>query len=413
MGPNSSLAIQLQRPDGSWVDVGWLERRDQTNWFSFSEQYWRVGSRPVLGQVFEETGFRWKSQSTVALPRWFSHLLPEGRLRDAVARAAQINAAREFELISRLGLSDLPGGIRAFAVEGREEVPVPPPAEDDPYSGNALLKFSLAGAQLKFSVSGDFKKGLTVPVSGQAGNFIVKFPDNRAGFDNVPEAEAGSLRLAQAAGIPTPEFFLIDPATITGLEDWASKSGARQALAVRRFDRLNGQQRVHMEELAQVLDIPTVNENAKYEKANFEVVAVVIGGVVGVDAVGEVIDRIVLNILLGNGDAHLKNWALIYKDGKSPELSPVYDVLPTVLYVSDEDLGLNLGKTKNFSIIGSSHFKDLGRRSGFGEYEAADRAKMAVEKILGHWLILKDHLGKEAFAKLDRRLKTLPLTRPT
>ncbi|MEV5500558.1 type II toxin-antitoxin system HipA family toxin [Nonomuraea fuscirosea] len=413
MGPNSSLAIQLQRPDGSWVDVGWLERRDQTNWFSFSEQYWRVGSRPVLGQVFEETGLRWKSQSTVALPRWFSHLLPEGRLRDAVARAAQINAAREFELISRLGLSDLPGAIRAFAVEGREEVPVPPPAEDDPYSGNALLKFSLAGAQLKFSVSGDFKKGLTVPVSGQAGNFIVKFPDNRAGFDNVPEAEAGSLRLAQAAGIPTPEFSLIDPAAITGLEDWASKSGAKQALAVRRFDRLNGQQRIHMEELAQVLDIPTVNENAKYEKANFEVVAVVIGGVVGVDAVGEVIDRIVLNILLGNGDAHLKNWALIYKDGKNPELSPVYDVLPTVLYVSNEDLGLNLSKTKNFSTIGSSHFKNLGRRSGFGECEAADRAKMAVEKILDHWLILKDHLGKEAFSKLDRRLRTLPLTRPT
>lgn len=410
MPSDAALAIQLQRPDGSWADVGWLERRDQTSWFSFAKQYWRVGDRPVLGQVFEESGFRWKSQSTVALPRWFSHLLPEGRLREAVARAAHVNAAREFELISRLGLSDLPGGIRAFAVEDRKRTPIPPPAEVGQDDANPLLKFSLAGAQLKFSVYGD-SRGLTVPVRGQAGNFIVKFPDNRPGFDGVPEAEAAGLRLAQAIGISTPEFFLIDPGEIAGLEEWTVKSGAKRALAVRRFDRLSDHQRIHMEELAQVLDIPTVNQSAKYNKANFEVVAVVVGGVAGVGAVGEVIDRIVLNVLLGNGDAHLKNWAFVYPDGKNPELSPVYDVLPTVLYIPEDDLGLNLNKVRRFSAVGSSHFADLGRRSGFGALEAVDRAKLAAEKVLSHWWILKDHLGKEAIAALDRRLETLSLVR--
>ncbi|MFC7384169.1 type II toxin-antitoxin system HipA family toxin [Sphaerisporangium rhizosphaerae] len=410
MSSDAALAIQLQRPDGSWVDVGWLERRDQTNWFSFSEQYWRVRDRPVLGQAFEESGFRWKSQSTVALPRWFSHLLPEGRLREAVAKAAQVNVAREFELISRLGLSDLPGGIRAFAVQDREVTIVPSKDEGDEGASNPLLKFSLDGAQLKFSLYGN-KKGLTVPVKGQAGNFIVKFPDNRPGFDGVPETEAASLCLAKAIGISTPEFFLIDPSTIDGLEEWAPKGGAGQALAVRRFDRLTEQRRVHMEELAQVLDIPTANHNAKYDKANFEVVAVVIGGIVEVSAVGEVVDRIVLNVLLGNGDAHLKNWAFIYPDGRNPKLSPVYDILPTVLFFPADDLGMNLGKTKKFSLITPSHFEELGRRSGFGASEASDRARLAVEKIMAHWSIMKEYLPKDRFYALDKRLKQLSLVR--
>lgn len=412
MSLDVALAIQLQRPNGSWVDVGWLERRNQTNWFSFSERYWRAGDRPVLGQVFEESGLRWKSQSTVALPRWFSHLLPEGRLREAVARAAHVNAAREFELISRLGLSDLPGGIRAVVVQGREGVTVPPKAGGDEGADDPLLKFSLAGAQLKFSVYQD-SKGLTVPVKGQAGNFIVKFPDNRPGFDGVPEAEVAGLRLAQAVGISTPEFFLIEPGTISGLESWAAKSGARQALAIRRFDRASAEQRVHMEELAQVLDIPTANQTAKYSKANFEVVAVLIGGIAGVDVVGEVIDRIVLNILLGNGDAHLKNWAFLYPDGRNPQLSPVYDVLPTVLFIPEDNLGLNLGKTKKFSSISPLHFMDLGSRSGFGAPEAVGRAKLAVEKVLACWPLLQDHLDKDSFLRLSKRLKTLPLTRGT
>lgn len=45
------------------------------------------------------------------------------------------------------------------------------------------------------------------------------------------------------------------------------------------------------------------------------------------------IDRIVLNILVGNGDAHVKNWTFIYPDGSRPQLSPAYDIVPTVLYV--------------------------------------------------------------------------------
>ncbi len=69
---------------------------------------------------------------------------------------------------------------------------------------------------------------------------------------------------------------------------------------------------MHMEEIAQVMDIPTGRGTAKYTRANFETIAVLVEALCGTAAVGDVIDRLVLNVLVGNGDAHLKNWAISF-----------------------------------------------------------------------------------------------------
>jgi serine/threonine-protein kinase HipA len=409
MDKESVLFIQLQSPSGEWIDVGLLRNRDEKNWFEFIDSYWDRADRPVLGQIFEEQGRRWEPNTHVALPRWFSHLLPEGRLRDAVARAADVNSSREFELIMRLGTTDLPGAVRAVTPAGKIPTSATPAPSDDSDEAerDPLLKFSLAGAQLKFSIYGD-ERGLTIPATGQAGNFILKFPDGRAGFDGVPEAELASLELARAIGIDTPKAKLVDPADVTGLEKWAAATKG-MALAVERFDRRAGDTRVHMEELAQVLNIPTARERAKYKGANFETVAIFVGALAGVDHVGDVIDRIVLNVLVGNGDAHLKNWAFLYPDGKHPALSPVYDILPTVLYIPNDGLGLNLRRSKQFAAVTAKGFEVLGARSGYGSELAKKRAKSAVEKVLDQWPTLEQFLKKESFQRLSDRLKTLQL----
>ncbi len=412
MSKESSLLVQLQSPSGEWVDVGYLRNRDEKNWFEFIGSYWGRADRPVLGQIFEERGRAWAPNTHVALPRWFSHLLPEGRLRDAVSRAAHIKSTREFELMRRLGSTDLPGAVRAIQLaQNLPTAAIPAPAsENGGDHEDPLLKFSLAGAQLKFSVYGD-ERGLTVPATGQAGNFILKFPDGRPGFAGVPEAEFASLELARAIGIVTPGAKLIDPAGVTGLEEWATVARG-SALAVERFDRHGGDRRVHMEELAQILNIPTARDRAKYKGTNFETVAIFVGALAGTDRVGDVIDRIVLNILIGNGDAHLKNWAFLYPDGRHPELSPVYDILPTVLYIPDDDLGLNLRKSKQFATITPESFDVLGERSGYGVAPARKRAQTAVSKVLDRWSILEPFLRKASFERLTDRLSTLQLVKP-
>lgn len=407
----SALLIQLQSPAGEWVDVGFVRNNNEHNWFVFIPSYWERADRPVLGQIFEERGRGWEPNANVALPRWFSHLLPEGRLRSAVALAANVSSSREFELLRRLGSSDLPGAARAVSVvvDGEAyEVPSLASDEED-MQDDPLLKFSLAGAQLKFSVYGD-NRGLTVPASGQAGNVILKLPDGRPGFDGVPEAELGALELARAAGIDTPRATLVRPSDVVGLEGWASRVKG-MALAVERFDRRGSDRRVHMEELAQILNISTARERAKYSSANFETIAVFVAALSGVDKVADVIDRIVLSVLVGNGDAHLKNWAFIYPDGKLPFLSPVYDVLPTVLYIPGDDLGLNLRRSKRFEAVAPQSFGVLGVRTGFGSSEARLRTISAVERILDQWTILESYLSTDKYAQLTRRLDSLQLVK--
>lgn len=406
-----SLLVELQRPDGTWTSVGQLLHNGSSNWFEFSPEYWDQGARPVLGQIFEEHGRDWKPRANVALPRWFSHLLPEGRMRNAVAVAADVHAAREFELIRRLGATDLPGATRAlpFKSDGSRTAPE---LEDD--SGavdeNPLLKFSLAGAQIKYSMVRN-ERGLTIPAKGRAGDTIAKLPDGRPGFEGVPEAEFSALELARASGMNVVSTKLVSVKDITGIKDWFATPSSATVLAVERFDRHNGEGRVHVEELAQVMDIPTARENAKYRYANFETVANFISALSGVDTVAEVIDRIVLNVLVGNGDAHLKNWAFTYADGQNPTLSPLYDVVPTVLYMPKDNLGLNLNGTKDFDSVTERSFDDLGRRSGFGVSESRNRVRAAVGRILANWEILQTTLYPDHYKRLTDRVQSLPLAR--
>ena len=112
-----------------------------------------------------------------------------------------------------------------------------------------------------------------------------------------------------------------------------------------------------MEELAQVLNVPAAVEMAKYRRANFETIASIIGALCGLDSVGDVITRIVFNILIGNGDAHLKNWAVLYPDSITPVLSPIYDVLPTVLFIPGDDMGLKLAGSRAFEYVSTRELR--------------------------------------------------------
>jgi serine/threonine-protein kinase HipA len=411
VGDLSALLVQLETPDGKLVDVGFLFNADEKNWFEFSDRYWNLSERPVLGQTFEEHGRSWRPSAHVALPHWFSHLLPEGGLRDAVANAAGTNKAREFNLLARIGIDDLPGALRIGPADELHSVKRPPElviAEHEGDNVNPLLKYSLAGTQLKFSIYRG-TKGLTVPVKGQAGNVIAKLPDTRPGFSGVPESELACLNLARLSGIDTPNTSLVSLSEIAGLEDWAREISS-PALIVDRFDR-KGHGRIHMEELAQVLNIPAAVETAKYRRANFETIASLVAGLCGLDSVSEVINRIVLNVLIGNGDAHLKNWAILYPDGILPVLSPVYDVLPTVTYIPSDDMGLKLAGSRAFESVGIESFDVIGRRAGVGVANSRAWAKEAAERVLSNWTSMSDILSSSDYENITKRLETLNLVR--
>lgn len=161
-------------------------------------------------------------------------------LRDYLAQRAGISPEREFPLLWLVG-ADLAGAAIADDSDGQ---PLPPPEEKSETreaNKQEVLRFSLAGVQLKFSAIGRGGKQLRIPAQGRDGQWIVKLPSPR--FPNVPENEFAMMTLAKEVGIDVPEFGLIPVGSIANLPHEFAEDKAN-AYFIRRFDRgRNGQGR--------------------------------------------------------------------------------------------------------------------------------------------------------------------------
>ena len=103
------------------------------------------------------------------------------------------------------------------------------------------------------------------------------------------------------------------------------------------------------------------------------------------EQLAEFIRRLVVNILIGNGDAHLKNWSVIYQDKVTPQLSPAYDLVSTIHYVPNDNLALNLGGEKRFESINESHFDRPARRMEAPPKFVLDIVKATVTTARKEW----------------------------
>lgn len=104
--------------------------------------------------------------------------------------------------------------------------------------------------------------------------------------------------------------------------------------------------------------------------------------------------RLLFNVLIGNGDAHLKNWTLLYADQRKPTLSPVYDIVSTVPYINDDNIGLKWGGGKRFGDVSLVSFDLLAKRLGIPDLSLADLSRDLVGKVLVEWTQRCDELIK-------------------
>jgi serine/threonine-protein kinase HipA len=373
--------------------VGTLCQRGDHTRFVFNQSYVENPSRPVLGLRFEEqlTG---SYAAALRLPCWFSNLLPEGPLREWIAQDRGVSLDREMELLAQVG-HDLPGAVQVLPADGPDDGWVwdesgalrkgSKPAASP--GGTSPWRFSLAGVALKFSLLARGDR-LTVPVGGELGDWLVKFPDYR--HPHVPRNEFAMMCLARQVGLDVPEVRLVHRDELEGVPDRMWPNREEWAYAVRRFDRSAepGRARIHIEDFAQVKD---AYPRDKYN-SSFETVASFAYRGRDVRALRETARRIAFSVAIGNGDAHLKNWSLIYRDQITPSLSPVYDLVSTIPYTpSDEveDLGLKLGGSKRFETVTAASFTRLERRLDhrFGATGAdlADIAVTTAQRVLEAW----------------------------
>lgn len=380
--------------------VGYLAGfQNGRNIFSFAETFKHNTDRPTLsltthpnfplaGKILNEPWSRNQRLHPI-----LSNLLPEGALRELIAQGLKVHVDNEFHLFSYLG-ADLPGALLAEPLQPEQ---IPDHVLSPYHKVKAIHfektqldnKFSLAGVQMKFSMK---EKDGRYNLSNDniLGDWIVKTPSTK--HQDVPVNEFTAMKLAQLAGIIIPDIKLVELNKLDNLPA-INLPNEQLAFAIKRFDRNEGE-RIHMEDFAQVL---VKYPHEKYNSANYEQIAQVLyqfsGN--GLADIQQFARRLLVNILLANGDAHLKNWSLIYNDQVTPRLSPAYDILTTRVYINDEkQFALNMNKSKNWYKVSLANFEAWAKRSN-----------VPWRAILPH---LNDVMGK-ARTLWPAALKELPM----
>ena len=377
---------------------------------AFNDAYVENRERPTLGLQFKDslgdliTDFR---PYKIKLMPYFSNLLPEGHLRRYLAEKADIHIDREFFLLWVLG-QDLPGAITVVPADGEEW----PDEAHNVLEGDAAkeaaedaMRFSLAGVQFKFSAVQSASGGLTIPTGGVGGNRIVKLPSRE--FTNVPENEFSMMSLARMVGINVPTIGLIDVRSIGNLPDGIERIG-QQAFVIERFDRNDDGSVTHIEDFAQVFN---VYPEDKYKKASYRNLVSVIASESDQDDVAEFIRRLTFNVLIGNGDMHLKNWSLIYPDRRNARLAPAYDFVSTIPYIANDKSALTFSRTKEFTGFTTDELAHLSAKANLPKKLVLDTAKETVVLFMERWETERANLPMhpDVVETIDKHLATLPI----
>jgi serine/threonine-protein kinase HipA len=334
------LRMSLHTPQGGRRQIGWLSQYGDILRVSFDEAYIADPQRPTLSMSLRGATER-DTQEILRAPRdarlvrndghwpvFFQNLLPEGHNRERLARERGCDTEDEFELLAAAG-HDLMGALEVEPTPAHEDIPqavrhwhtalgldvLEPGFVEMPVEDAAALP----GVVTKFSAVQEGRR-YVVKRHGAAGEFILKLP-SLAHPDLVANEYTG-YRLCRSLGLDCAQ------ADVIGRQDAELPEHLPfdEILAVRRFDRQDGR-RVHMEEFAQALQYAPRHKYGRGIEADYGQMLRLVDrySTRPVADVREFLARLVAFILMGNTDAHLKNWALLYPDGREPQLAPLYD----------------------------------------------------------------------------------------
>ena len=352
--------------------------------FTFEESYLADDRRRTLSLSFKSTagGLVIATRAYAAkLPAFFSNLLPEGHLRTYLARRAGVSPEQELELLGLLG-ADLPGAVSATPLQGAlgsgGEIPITQLLRMNTQSDGAL-RFSLGRRATQI-----FRHPRAYGRTDYSGGWHGRLMDREVTFlairASTRERERSMLELARAIGIEVPQTRLIDVAAIralpTGIDTLTSVAGSN-ALAIERFDRAAGI-RMHMEDFAQVFGLFPA---AKYEKRSYANIAAVLAAEAGAAAVDDFTRRLMFSVLIGNADMHLKNWSLLYRDGRRPTLAPAYDYVSTVVYLPNDRLALSLGGSKSLESVSLEQLRRFSDARQLSVSSVVQVARRTVEQV--------------------------------
>ena len=329
---------------------------------------------------------------------YFAGILPEESKRQIIARNLGISPRNDYAMLERIGgecagaVTFIPAGeplavrdyrYRSLAphalVTVLKELPKRPLL-----AGEKGIRLSLAGAQDKIAVriEGD---EISLPLGGAPSTHILKPGIDR--FPGVVFNEALTMTLAAAIGLPAAKVQIRNTEGI-------------DYLLVERYDRVHrrpaeggGLERLHQEDFCQAQNIVP---DMKYQKEGGPSLKGCFGLLRGASSapvidLARLLDAVIFNFLIGNNDAHGKNFSLLYRGVGSVEtrLAPLYDVVSTIYYPElSEEMAMKIGTEYRSERVTAADFDHFADEAGLAKalvrqrvLEMAEANLAALDKI--------------------------------
>lgn len=337
-----------------------------------------------------------EAYSPSATAPFFEGLLPEGAVRSSIARSFRLSEEDGFGLLRVLG-SDCAGAVAVLPPEA--EPPHPGGGHLRPLSGDDLerliedlprhplgvdpadtgVRLSLGGIQHKLVLTGNTVHGFSQPLEGAPSTCLLK-PDFGQ-YEDLAVNEAFCMRVLRSTGLRVADADLLE-------------IGSTRCLYVARFDRmLDADRRVvrlHQEDMCQAMGISPV---AKYEDNGGPSVAGIVGllrrlrGPYMARDINDFIHAVLANFVLGNSDAHGKNFALLYEPS-GVRLAPLYDVVSTSVYPDVTDrMAMAIGGVTDPDQVDIHAWERLAEecRLGRGIVQIVRRRAAALLRATAQW----------------------------
>ena len=317
---------------------------------------------------------------------FFAGILPEAAPRALIAEILGISERNDFAMLERIG-GECAGAI-SLLPEG-----MPPPHEEDRrrnldeqelesivtrlprrplLAGEGGLRLSLAGAQDKLPVILDGET-ISLPLGSTPSTHIIKPEPER--FPGLVANEILCMKLAAAVGLSVPD---VTCRTV----------GHTPCIIVKRYDRTRSESglmiRLHQEDFCQALGSPP---ERKYQQEGGPLVRDCVAllrewSTTPVLDIRAFVDCLIFNILIGNTDAHAKNYSILYRADER-RLAPFYDLVCTKAWPDlSTRLAMNIGKGKDVNDVNPDHFKRMAEEADLGWPMVRERIATLLGRVI-------------------------------
>jgi serine/threonine-protein kinase HipA len=349
---------------------------------------------------------------------FFANLLPEGEIRELIAKQFRISEQNAYALLEKIGgecagaVSILPQGSQPVDRSGYREL------DEEAFhkmlaelprrpllAGDKGIRLSLAGAQNKLPVYIDDEDKIYIATGSSPSTHILKPPIPR--IEESVENEAFCMTLAWRMQLPVADVVM--------------RKNEDKILVVTRYDRERKKDgsvvRLHQEDFCQALGILP---EQKYESEGGPSLERCFA-LLKEHSIRPAADQrallgwVIFNVLIGNADAHAKNLSILFTE-KGPQLAPFYDLLSTQVYPNlAEKLAMKIGGENRIGWLHARNWErfadavSLKRRYVLGTVRSmAERIVSVVEPLAKSYE--ETHDGEKIVGKIMELLRKRAMT---